>query len=117
MRYTRPAFGADVPTIPALNAFFPNTDRLPKFDLPITPKENFYRAARRDKPRWVPFPAADLQEKHMCHLANHGPEGLQLGPVLSAKEARYEYMDSFGNHWTWDKNAGGACMTPGWRST
>ena len=115
MLYERPPFGAAVETIPALNPFVKTDHRLPKFDLPITPKENFYRAARRDHPRWVPFPAADLQEKHMCHLANHGPEGLQLGPVLSAKVPRYEYMDSFGNHWTFDRNAGGACMTPGTR--
>ena len=51
----------------------------------------------------------------MCHLAAHGPAGMQLGPDLGAKEARYTYKDAFGNQWTWDKNAGGACMTPGTR--
>ena len=115
MLYERPPFGAAVETIPALNPFVKTDHRLPKFDLPISPKENFYRAARRDRPRWVPFPAADLQEKHMCHLADHGPAGVQLGPDLSAKAARYEYADPFGNRWTFDRNAGGACMTPGTR--
>ena len=28
-----------------------------------------------------------MQELHMCHLAAHGPEGLQLGPKLNAAEA------------------------------
>ena len=51
----------------------------------------------------------------MCHLAAHGPEGRQLGPMLNASAARYTYHDDFGNSWTWDKNAGGACMTPGTR--
>ena len=114
MQYIRPAFGAGE-TIPAMNPFGPAKDRLPKFEHPISVKENFYRAARRDAPRWVPFPAADVQELHMAHLAEHGPAGYQLGPNLGAKEARYNYMDAFGNHWTWDRNAGGACMTPGTR--
>ena len=115
MRYERPAFGSEMETIPALSPFGGGGNRLPKFDRPITPKENFYRAARRDHPLWVPFPTADMQELHMCHLAEHGPEGYQLGPDLGAKAARYTYLDAFGNHWTWDRNAGGACMTPGTR--
>ena len=108
----RPAFKTGK-TIKALMPFGSADIDLPAFDHPISVKENFYRAARRDKPCWVPFPAADMQELHMCHLANHGPEGMQLGPDLGAKAARYEYKDAFGNSWTWDKNAGGACMTPG----
>ncbi len=115
LRLERPAFGAEFPTKEAIMPFGPQGILLPAFDLPITAKENFYRAARRDHPCWVPFPAADLQEMHMCHLANHGPEGRQLGPKLSATAARYTYLDDFGNSWTWDRNAGGACMTPGTR--
>ena len=115
LKLERPRFGADVPTKKALMAFGPQDVLLPAFDLPISPKENFYRAARRDHPCWVPFPAADMQELHMCHLAAHGPEGRQLGPMLNASAARYTYHDDFGNSWTWDRNAGGACMTPGTR--
>ena len=108
----RPAFG-EGKTIPALMPFGGAGLRLPAFEHPIPIKENFYRAARRDHPRWVPFPAADMQSLHMCHLANHGPEGVQLGPHLGATADRYTYKDPFGNSWTWDRNAGGACMTPG----
>ena len=114
MEIKRPAFGTGA-TIKALFPFGKADVALPAFDHPISVKENFYRAARRDHPRWVPFPAADMQELHMCHLAAHGPAGMQLGPDLGAKEARYTYKDAFGNQWTWDKNAGGACMTPGTR--
>ncbi len=115
MKLTRPAFGSDFPAKKSLSPFGPQNVLLPAFDTPITPRENFYRAARRDHPLWVPFPASDLQSLHMCHLANHSPEGLQLGPVLSADVPRYTYKDSFGNSWTFDRNAGGACMTPGTR--
>ena len=114
MKYDRPAFGTGE-TVEWRSPFAPAPVPLPKFTHPIPIKENFYRAARRDDPRWVPFPGVDMQEKHMCHLANHGPEGMQLGPDLGAKAARYTYLDPFGNHWTFDRNAGGACMTPGTR--
>ncbi len=108
----RPAFG-EGKTIPAFMPFGGAGLRLPAFEHPIPIKENFYRAARRDHPRWVPFPAADMQSLHMCHLARRGPAGIQLGPNLSATADRYTYKDPFGNSWTWDRNAGGACMTPG----
>ena len=62
LKLERPRFGADVPTKKALMAFGPQDVLLPAFDLPISPKENFYRAARRDHPCWVPFPAADMQQ-------------------------------------------------------
>ena len=111
----RPAFGSEGPTKKAMTLVGPQNKLLPAFENPISVKENFYRAMRRDNPCWVPFPAADMQELHMCHLAEHGPEGQQLGPNLGATAARYTYTDPFGNSWTWDKNAGGACMTPGTR--
>ena len=114
MRLERPVFGTGK-TRPALSAFGNLKAELPAFEFPISIKENFYRAARRDQPCWVPFPAADMQDLHMCHLANHCPAGLQLGPDHGATEARYTYKDAFGNSWTWDRNAGGACMTPGTR--
>ncbi len=114
MHVERPPFGSGR-TRKALNAFRPMEAVLPAFDLPVSIRENFYRMARRDHPYWVPFPAAEMQELHMAHLAAHGPAGQQLGPDLGATEARYTYRDPFGNHWTWDRNAGGACMTPGTR--
>ncbi len=114
MTFERPAFGTGK-TKRALFPFGGPEVFLPAFELPISVKENFYRAARRDSPCWVPFPPADIQELHMCHLAAHGPAGMQLGPDLSAKETRYTYFDAFGNNWTWDLNAGGDCMTPGTR--
>lgn len=116
MKYERPAFGdISVKTVKARIPFDNSDIDLPVFDLPISIRENFYRAANRDNPYWVPFPATDFQELHMSHLGGKGPEGQQLGPDLAAEAACYSYTDAFGNHWTYDRNAGGACMTPGTR--
>ncbi len=114
MRYTRPEFGTGK-TQNGVFAFGNLEVQMPVFESPISPKENFYRSARRDHPLWVPFPAVDTQELHMFNLATEGPEGCQLGPNLCAKQDRYVYHDAFGNSWTFDKAAGGACMTIGTR--
>jgi len=115
MKYERPVFGSDVKTRKAYSAFGGPDIALPEFDKPISSKENFYRAARHENPLWVPFPAAEIQDLHMSHLSGKGPEGKQLGPSMNATAARYTYTDDWGNSWTWDRNAGGACMTPGTR--
>jgi len=95
---------------------FGNADvDLPDFERPISIKENFYRSLRREDPCWVPFPLSDMQELHMTHLADKGPEGYYLGPDLSWNRSRFTYLDPFGNSWTFDRNAGGACMTYGTR--
>ena len=114
MKLERPQRGVGK-TIKATFAFGGGDVDLPDFDRPISIKENFYRSMRHQDPKWVPFPPVDMQELHMVHLADKGPEGYQLGPDLACTRGRYVYLDSFGNSWTFDKNAGGACMTPGTR--
>ena len=114
MKYERPVWGRD-PSVQVKTVFGGLTLTLPKFDYPITPKENFYRALRHDHPLWVPFTPLELQEMHMAHLYTSGPEGTQLGPMLGDPRPRYSYTDAFGNHWTYDRDAGGACMTIGTR--
>ena len=114
MRLERPPFGQGK-TRKAFFAFGHRDMDLPDFDRPISVKENFYRSLKHQDPRWVPFPAAEMQELHMAHIADKGPEGYQLGPDLSATQTRYTYLDAFGNSWTFDRFAGGACMTPGTR--
>lgn len=114
MNDTRPAYG-EGPSVQVKPVFGGQLLTLPKFDYPITPKENFYRALRRSAPLWVPFPTLELQELHMSGLYTDGPEGYQLGPTFGDPRPRYTYRDAFGNHWTYDRDAGGACMTPGTR--
>ncbi len=114
MTYERPKFGdPSVKTVATHSAFFGSGDLVPDFERPISIKENYYRAARHENPMWVPMNCIETQEMHMSQVYDKGPEGLQLGPPLRDPRARYTYKDAWGNHWTYDKNAGGACMTPG----
>lgn len=110
MKLERPKQGTGK-TMKARFAFGNANVDLPDFDRPIPIKENFYRALQRKDPLWVPFPLADMQELHMNHLATEGPEGQYLGPDLSWNRPRFTYHDPWGNSWTFDKDAGGACMT------
>lgn len=114
MKLERPAF--DTGKIKqSRSAFGGKPMDLPAFDTPISVKENFYRMARHEKPMWVPLGSGEVQELHMAHLYTKGPEGYQLGPILGSDRGRYTYLDEFGNSWTYDPNAGGACMTIGTR--
>ena len=115
MKYERPKYGdPSVKTAPAQAAYARVNPLLPVFEHPISVKENYYRAARHENPMWVPMNCLELQELHMAMVYDKGPEGLQLGPRPDPRD-RYTYMDAWGNHWTYDKNAGGSCMTPGTR--
>jgi len=87
---------------------------LPKFDTPITPKENFIRAAKRDNPLWVPNHYTDHQ---LLYINEFGTDKLgkrQLGPDFKLQsQVDYDFIDPFGNSWTWVASAGGAMLTPG----
>ena len=87
---------------------------LPAFDTPITPKENFLRAARRDKPLWMPNHYTDLQEFEHNELGVHKPGRFQGGPdfLASWKEDK-AFLDPYGNSWSWVTSAQGAMLTPG----
>ena len=119
MFYKRPAYND--PAVKRKSALSPYTASgklgfsVPDFDTPISARENFFRVARREAPMWIPFPAGEFQELHMSHLYDKGPAGYQLGPKFYSEVDRYTYCDAFGNNWTFDKNAGGSCMTIGTR--
>ena len=113
MRYERPKVGEGKKK--TVTSMFGGTMDLPVFDYPISVKENFYRNARREDPLWIPVPAAEVQELHMFNLYDKCPPGCQLGPNLRAEQDRYVYHDAWGNSWTFDRFAGGACMTIGTR--
>ena len=115
MKYQRPAFmESGFPTFSSRSQVGNLPITMPKFDTPITPKENFLRAARRDKPLWVPNLLTDVQNFEKFDLGTHKPGKFQGGPNhrLASKED-YPYLDAFGNSWTWVASAGGAMLTPG----
>ncbi|MBR4744419.1 MAG: hypothetical protein IK082_09545 [Oscillospiraceae bacterium] len=113
MKYERPRYGEGKKT--TVQPAFGREMELPVFDYPISVKENFYRNAKREDPLWIPIPALETQELHMFNLYDKCPEGCQLGPNLRAEQDRYVYHDAWGSSWTFDKYAGGACMTIGTR--
>ena len=84
-----------------------NTDvSLPKFDRPVSAVENFKRAARRDKPYWVPSPLTDIQ--------SHSPTDhiSEVVKIMGSKE-NVRFVDWFGADWTYVVSAGGPMLTPG----
>jgi len=115
MKYPRPAYlEPGFPTF-SMNSAFGNIPlTLPKFDTPITPRENFIRAARRDNPMWVPNHLTDTQEFQHNELGTHKPGKFQGGPDFRrASKEPYTFLDPFGNSWSWVVSAQGAMLTPG----
>jgi len=115
MKYPRPPYlGPSSKTATNSTGFFgavPAT--APVFDTPITRRENFLRAARRDNPLWVPISYTDIQYRLPNELADEKP-GRQLGPRFQdPSPVNYSFLDSFGNSWSWEASAGGAMLTPG----
>jgi len=115
MKYPRPTYRE--PGFPTFSNGSPYGNIpmvLPVFDTPITPRENFLRAAKRDNPMWVPNQHTDMQEFNPCELATHKLGKFEAGPNfrLGSKE-NYTFIDPYGNSWTWEATAQGAMLTPG----
>ena len=87
---------------------------VPLFETPVTPKENFVRAARRDHPLWIPNALTDVQWMMPEELISKRVDNRQLAPSFTGQEKRgLEYTDWFGASWTWVPSAGGSMLTPG----
>jgi len=87
---------------------------LPAFETPITPKENFIRAGRRNNPLWVPNLFTDCQDFNPCEQAIHKLGKFEAGPNFRrASKENYTFLDPFGNSWTWEATVQGAMLTPG----
>ena len=102
------------PTVEVKTPFGGTVFTLPKFDTPITPKENFIRVAKRDNPMWVPNHLTDTQEFQHNELGSHKHRVYQGAPdFMKASQVDYKFLDPFGNSWTWVASAQGAMLTPG----
>ena len=115
MKYTRPSFMEPGFPVFSTNSLFGNVPiTTPVFDTPITPRENFLRAAKRENPMWVPNHVTDFQEFEHNELGVHKPGKFQGGPDFRAawKEDK-AFLDPYGNSWTWVTSAQGAMLTPG----
>ena len=115
MKYPRPEYkDPNVKTATNTTGFFADTPvTAPLFDTPISRRENFFRAARRENPLWVPVPYTDIQLLQANEQADERP-GQQMGPRFkNPAKKNYSFLDPFGNSWTWEASAGGAMLTPG----
>ena len=79
---------------------------IPKFDRPISSVENFKRAARREKPFWVPISLIDMQS---FSPTDHISEVIKIAGCT--EDTRF--VDWFGSDWTFVVSAGGPMLTPG----
>lgn len=115
MTYPRPAYLAPgIPTEKTKLLFVGADVDVPKFEYPITPLENFRRAAARANPLWVPNSPSDVQDIMTQDLVTGNVRGMQLGADFSRMATEdYTFYDWFGSNWTWVCSAGGAMLTPG----
>ncbi len=117
MKYPRPEFKQ--PGIPIVTKESAPGMELayPKFDLPVTPLENFKLAAARKTPYWVPNSMTDFQ--FFMHQLIATPDPEKCGDRQIAVDFRrpgkesYTFNDWFNCNWTWVPSAGGAMLTPG----
>ena len=87
---------------------------LPKFDYPVSPKENFRLAAARKTPYWMPSSLADDQMLMAQDLVTGNVRGMQCSADISRQtKENYVFYDWFNTSWTWVAQVGGPMLTPG----
>ena len=79
---------------------------VPKFDYPISPRENFRRVLKREKPMWVPTAVTDFN-------FTMGGELTGLSDLRFDFTERCDWTDMFGCVWEWVPEAGGSMLKPG----
>jgi hypothetical protein len=108
-KYTRPTFGdpAVKMTKHAMSAMFGGgVVDIPLIEYPITPQENFRRAAKRDNPLWVTNSTMEINSEMVANLTGWGEADW-------SRKDRYDYQDQFGVWWTFVPEAGGPMLKIG----
>ena len=86
--------------------------KIPKYNTPITPKENVARCVKREKPLWFPSTSdfCNLESRtNIDHVAR--AEVMDMGPPY--KEEEKGGKDLFGINWVFVPTAGGSMVQPG----
>lgn len=92
----------------------PGPGFLAKYDMPITPRENFLLALNHEKPLWIPNYYDITSFCPACY-----PDSIARGFVMSAELADYMEddkkggKDSFGINWVFEPIANGSMVLPG----
>jgi len=109
MTYNRPPFGdPGVKTVYKPGFFGLPGYHVPMPDYPISIKENFWRAAKRHNPVWVPNSSTDIQGTMLAYT-NGMPE------ADFTRRERYYFTDWFGLEWMFVPEAGGPMLKPGFQ--
>lgn len=114
MKYDRPRYkDPDIPTVK--KRLMGNLEiEFPRFDYPVSPKENFKLAAARKTPYWMPSFLADDQLLMAQDLVTGNVRGMQSSAdITKPVKEDYKYYDWFNTSWTWVASAGGPMLTPG----
>ena len=110
MKYPRPKFGDS--SIKKQPAAFGNF--APLFDSEITPRNNFLRNLKREKPIWFPNGITDKVTITPNEAILHNVRGMQLHSDFKSQATEdYTFKDWFNTDWTWVYEARGAMLTPG----
>jgi hypothetical protein len=117
VKYPRPAYGDPHVLTESKRLVFGNAYiEIPKFDTPITPRENFKLVAARDNPMWAPNALSDFQTIMAQDVIYGDPHGIHINTDFrddrNAVED-YVFTDWFNTNWTWVRSASGAMLTPG----
>ena len=117
MKYPRPAYRDPSVATEKVTAMFSSVENeIPVFDTPISIKDNFYRAAKRQSPLWAPASSTSLQSLLTHDVAGASPKPgiMQIHSDLKRPATEdYLFEDWFGTSWTFVCSAGGAMLTPG----
>ncbi len=115
MKYERPSYGAPGVETMRRKSLRPGPElTFPKFDYPVTPKENFLLAATHKTPYWIPISLTDDQMLMAQDLVTGNVRGMQSSADISRIVTEsYAFNDWFNTNWTWVVSAGGPMLTPG----
>jgi hypothetical protein len=109
MKYVRPAYldpGVKTKEY-TTSAFFGSKKKIaPVLDRPISIRENFRLAYKRQGPMWLPNAAIEFTNEMITNLVG-APDN-----DWSRKD-RYDWTDWFGIEWTYVPEAGGSMLKPG----
>ncbi|NLL38216.1 MAG: hypothetical protein GX254_01330 [Clostridiales bacterium] len=107
MKYERPPYLADgVKTIDYAMIFSDSTMKVPVPERPISARENFRRAYKRQQPVWVPIIMIDMVPVIASTLTG-------AGEADWSRKDRYDWKDWFGVEWTFVPEAGGPMLKVG----
>ncbi|MDR2530082.1 MAG: hypothetical protein LBC65_00890 [Oscillospiraceae bacterium] len=108
MKYQRPAYKdpAIKMFVKPASMFGGGAQDVPTPDYPIPNRENFRRAARRDRPAWVPNATTDIESEMVANLTGWGENDW-------TRPERYDWVDQFGVWWTFVPEAGGPMLKQG----